>query len=202
MDINDIQNLWDSDKNENIQLPTNLQKIQLANTPLAKIKRNLKREFYCQVISLPAIGFVPLLSTFPKTAIAPFYLLFSLFFAINFYYTVKLYIFYKKLNKTSLSTKDSLYETYFDIRLNMELYKTFGIALTPFLILSLLGFIYYNSPDIFFKGLNNNKFLTVTFSVVTYSMLYMGLVMELWVNYYYGKHLKEIKKVIDELKED
>jgi uncharacterized membrane protein len=115
---------------------------------------------------------------------------------------VKLYVFYRRLGKTTLNTKDSLYETYFDIRLNMELYKTFGFALIPFVILFLLGFMYYKIPDFFTKGLDSAPFLVTTFSIVIFTILFMGLALEWWVHYFYGKYAKEIRKVLDELKEE
>jgi hypothetical protein len=46
MDFNDIQSAWDNDNNENVVLPNNLEKIQTANTPLDKIKRNLKTNLF------------------------------------------------------------------------------------------------------------------------------------------------------------
>ena len=44
MDFNDIQNAWNNEKAENVILPSNLEKIQSANTPLDKIRKNLKNE--------------------------------------------------------------------------------------------------------------------------------------------------------------
>jgi len=122
--------------------------------------------------------------------------------AVSIYYLVKLYLFYRRLGKTALNTKDSLYETYFDIRLNMELYKTFGFALIPFVILFLLGFMYYETPNFFAKGINSTPFLITTFSIVIFSILFMGLALEWWVHYFYGKYAKEMRKVIDQLKEE
>lgn len=202
MDFNDIQSAWKNEKTENVTLPTHLDKINSANMPLDKIKKNLKKEFFYQIISIIFIGFVPLFYSIPANAIAPFYLLFSLFVAVCIYYLVKLYVFYRRLGKTALSTKDSLYETYFDIRLNMELYKTFGFALIPFLILFLLGLMYYETPAFFAKGLNSTPFLVTTFSIVIFSILFMGLALEWWVHYFYGKYAKEMRKVIDQLKEE
>ena len=140
MDFNDIQSAWNNENTKNVVVPTQLEKVQQANTPLDKIKKNLKNEFIYQIVSIVLIGFAPYLNGFPEQAITPFYLLFSLFVAVSAYYLIKLFIFYKRLNKTALNTKDNLYETYFDIRLNMELYKTFGFALTPFMILFLVVF--------------------------------------------------------------
>ncbi|MBC5835596.1 hypothetical protein G6N05_12645 [Flavobacterium sp. F372] len=204
MDFNDMQNAWNNDTNENIKLPENLEKIQSANTPLDKIRKNLRNEFFYQIISIVLIGFLPVMNDFPSTMVKPFYLLFSMFVAVSIYYLVKLYLFYKRLNNVSLNTKDSLYETYFDIRLNMELYKTFGFALTPFMVLFIVGAGYYQwskSGEIVLSNLHNSHFIGL-FVVVAIFILFMGLALEWWVQYFYGKYAKEIRKVIDELKED
>jgi hypothetical protein len=204
MDFNDIQKVWKNDTNENVKLPINIDKIQTANTPLDKIRKNLKNEFIYQIISIVLIGFIPNIYRFPETMLLPFYLLFSIFVAICVYYLVKLYLFYKRLNRVTLNTKDNLYETYFDIRLNMELYKTFGFALTPFVVLFLVGILYYEiskTQEIVFTNLQNSHILAL-FLAVASSILFMGLALEWWVKYFYGKYAKEIRKVIDELKEE
>jgi len=203
MDFNDIQSAWNNEKTENVVVPNHLEILQSANTPLDMIKKNLKNEFVYQIISIVLLGFVPFIHRLPEKAFAPFYLLFTIFVAVCVYYLVKLYIFYKRLNKTALSTKDSLYETYFDIRLNMELYKTFGFALTPFVVLFMLGFTYleFSKKTDFSTGLNNTH-LTVLFVVVGVTILIMGFALEWWVHHFYGKYAKEIRKVIDELKEE
>lgn len=204
MDFNDIQNAWNNEKTENVVLPNNLQKIQSANTPLDQIKKNLKKEFIYQIISIVLIGLVPLICPFPPKGVILFYLLFSLFTAVCIYYLVKFYLFYKRLGAITLKTKDSLYETYFDIRLHMELYKTFGFALTPFLILYLIGLFYFKLSKIagFFADEFTHYQLIGLFSIVVFTMLFMGIALEWWVHKFYGKYAKEIKKVIEELRED
>ncbi|WP_394775175.1 hypothetical protein [Flavobacterium sp.] len=204
MDFNDIQNAWNNEKTENVVLPNNLEKIQTANTPLDKIRKNLKNELIYQIITVISIGFVPLIYHFEAKWLTPFYLLFSIFVAVCIYYLVKLYLFYKRLNNITLKTKDSLYETYFDVRLNMELYKTFGFALTPFMILFLIGFLYSKfagSSNFQMLSFSNSQLISL-FSVIIFSILFMGLALEWWVHHFYGKYAKEIKKVIDELKEE
>ena len=201
MDFNDIQSAWNSENTKNVVVPTQLEKVQKANTPLDKIKKNLKNELIYQIVAIVVIGLAPFLYGFPEQAITPFYLLFSLFVAVCAYYLTKLFVFYKRLNKTALNTKDNLYETYFDIRLNMELYKTFTFALTPFVILFLVGVLYFTLPNgaTFFTDSTNS--ITLFLSVL-FSMLFMGVALEWWVHYYYGKYAKEIRTVLDELKEE
>lgn len=201
MDFNDIQSAWNNENTKNVVVPTQLEKVQQANTPLDKIRKNLKNEFIYQIVSIVVVGFAPYLNGFPEQAITPFYLLFSLFVAVSAYYLIKLFIFYKRLNKTALNTKDNLYETYFDIRLNMELYKTFGFALTPFMILFLVGVLYFTLPNaatLFTDSTNS----IVLFVSVLFSMLFMGVASEWWVHFFYGKYAKEIRTVLDELKEE
>lgn len=204
MDFNDIQNAWNNEKSENVILPKNLDKIHSANTPLDKIKKNLKVEFYFQILSVFFMGSVPLIIEISSKITFFYYLLYSLFVAVSVYYLMKFYFFYKRLNKINLTTKDSLYETYFDIRLNMELYKTFGFALTPFLILYMLGFYYYsfsNVPDFADHEFSHGQ-LIVFYLIVFFVMLFMAVSLEWWVHNFYGKFAKEIKKVIDELKDE
>ena len=201
MDFNDIQSAWNSENTSNVVVPTQLEKVQQANTPLDKIKKNLKNELIYQIVSIVLVGFAPFLNEFPEQAITPFYLLYSLFVAVCAYYLTKLFVFYKRLNKTALNTKDNLYETYFDIRLNMELYKTFTFALMPFVILFLVGVLYFTLPNgaTFFTDSTNS--ITLFLSVL-FSMLFIGLGLEWWVHFFYGKYAKEIRTVLDELKEE
>ena len=201
MDFNDIQSAWNNENTKNVVVPTQLEKVQKANTPLDKIKKNLKNELIYQIVAIVVIGLAPFLYGFPEQAITPFYLLFSLFVAVCAYYLTKLFVFYKRLNKTALNTKDNLYETYFDIRLNMELYKTFTFALTPFVILFLVGVLYFTLPNgaTFFTDSTNS--ITLFLSVL-FSMLFMGIASEWWVHFFYGKYAKEIRTVLDELKEE
>lgn len=204
MDFNDIQKQWNNEKTDNVVIPTNLKKIEAANTPLDKIRKNLKKEFFYQILSIVFTGFVPLIYDFPKELIPLFYLFFSLFLAICVYYLVKLYLFYVRISAITMKTKDNLYETYFDIRLNMELYKTFGFALIPFIILSLIGFLYYKfskAPAFLTSEITNFQMIGV-FSIVVFSFLSMGIALEVWVNRFYGKYAKQIRQVLDELKEE
>lgn len=204
MDFNDIQNAWNNEKTENVVLPNNLEKIQAVNTPLDRIRKNLKNEFIYQIFSILLVGFVPLMYGFPEKMTTLYYLLFSFYVAVCSYYLFKFYVFYKRLSSITLKTKDNLYETYFDIRLNMELYKTFGFALTPFLILYLISFLYFEFSKIpgFISKEFTNYQLIALFSIVVFSMLFMGIALEWWVHKFYGKYAKAIRKVIDELKEE
>jgi hypothetical protein len=203
MDFNELQSAWKNESNKNIQLPTNLDTLRTANTPLDKIRKNLKNEFIYQISAILLIGFVPMYSSFPEKMVAGYYLLYAVMVAISVYYLAKLFFFFKRINNTVLNTKDSLFETYTDIMINMELYKTFSFALTPFLVVYLLGSSFYESQHAsqLLSGDISTKILMVIVGVVVFSILFMAIATEWWVNHFYGKYAKEIRKVIDEIKE-
>jgi len=204
MDFNDIQNAWNNEKTDNVILPDNLEKIKAASTPIDKIKKNLRNDLIGQSLAVIIIGFVPLLYHFKTQMFVPFYLLYSMFVAVCIYYLGKLYFFYKRLNNITLKTKDSLYETYFDIRLNMELYKTFGFAIVPFVVLFLIGLFYMKlSKSTNMQSLDfSNSELIAFFASVAFSILFMGLALEWSVHFLYGKYAKQIRNLLDELKEE
>lgn len=204
MDFNDIQNAWNNEKTDNVVVPDNLEKIQSANMPLDKIRRNLRKELFGQILALIIIGFLPLYHEFSPKFVGPYYFIYGIVAAISIYYLSKLFLFYKRLNKVALTTKDSLYETYYDIRLNMQLYKTFTFALAPFFMIYLAGYLLFRTPGSteILNGNFGNEKLVLKVVIFMITMLLIGFLTEWWVSFYYGKYAKEIKKVIDELKEE
>ena len=203
MDFNDIQSAWNNDKSDNVVLPNNLEKLKSANMPIDKVRKNLRFELIIQTIALISFGFIPMLTRFPANMVAPYYLIYAIMVAISIYYLGKLFFFYNRLNKSILNTKDSLYETYFDIRLNMELYKTFTFSLLPFFILYFVGYIFYKVPkfaDLLSGEIQQNK-LPVLLIILIFTIILIGLATEIWIQSLYGKYAKQIRKVLDELKE-
>jgi hypothetical protein len=206
MDFNDIQSAWNNDKSDHVVLPTNLEKIQSTKTPVDKIRKNLKHEFYLQLLAVVLIGFFPKLLKFDISMIVGFYVSYAVFVAISIYYFVKLYLFYKRLSSASVNTKDNLYEIYFDIKLNMELYKSFSYSLLPFVLIfqGMYLFSRFSSlgEKIISAGVIDYLFLFIVLGGFVISVLLTGILTEYWVNYYYGKYAKQIRKVLDELKEE
>lgn len=203
MNFDDIQAAWNNENESSFNIPQNLELLKSAQTPLEKIRKNLKNEFVYQTIAIIFIGFLPFYSKFPKEMLTLFYLLYSVMVAISIYYLGKLFLFFKRISVKTLNTKDSLYETYTDIRINMELYKTFSFALSPFLILYLLGSFLYGSVHSvqFLNGDLSTKTLIIIMVIVVLKILFMGVATEWWVYKFYGKYAKEIKKVLEQLKE-
>ncbi len=204
MNFDNLQSAWDNDKNTNVEVPKNLDKLKSANMPLEKIKRNLRIEFVLHIIAIAFLGLLPALNFIDVQYSMLFYALFSGLMATCIYYFFKFFKFYKRLVSMNLNTKDNLYETYFDIKLNMEIYKTFNFVILP-LALGLIFLEFISLTKIPLQnidhGLTSKPYFMIilAFGIVS-QLLIIGLLTEWWVHFFYGKYAKQIKKVIDELR--
>jgi hypothetical protein len=206
MDFNNLQSVWDDDQNDKVEIPNQLDKLKSANMPIEKVRQNIRSESIVQFIAILVIGIIPLFIKLAPIFQLAYYLLFVLFVIICIYFFTKLFFFYKRINNTSISTKDNLYETYFDIQLNIELYKSFTYMLMPFALFNAmlipLG-AKYDKVVKLLQRIDNTELLVL--SAVGCLALFMVLIWamtEAHTKMFYGKYAKEIKKVIDELKEE
>ena len=205
MDFNNIQNAWNSEKIGEIMIPNHLEKIQSASMPLTHIKKNLKSESYLQILFL-VCGLVPVFIKFNLNYLMLFYVVYFISVMVSSYFLIKIKDFYKIVNNKNSSTKDNLYETYYEIKLFTEVYKIISIVSIPF------GFIYMIIIPL---GSKTEKVMKIVEGIQNPELLFIGLIIGfvMWstgcwflikahAELFYGKYAKEIKKVIDELKEE
>jgi uncharacterized membrane protein len=204
MNFDDIKKAWDNQSDNEFEVPKSIEVLKKAKHPVERIKRNMKLELCIQVPAVVLIAFFPKLLHISKELYPTFYIVFVAIVAISAYYFYKFYGFYKRIGQTNLSSKDSLYELYYELRLNIEMYKSFSFALTPFALM-LIGMSYASNVtianDIAKEGLNTITMLPflVGFGVTLFTV---AVLTSWWVNKYYGKYGNEIKKLLDELKEE
>lgn len=205
MNFDDFKTAWSDEQAADIKVPATIEKLKTAHMPLEQLRKKMHVEFYIQLISVIFIAFIPQIFNFGRSLYLPFYGMYAVFFSLCVYYLAKLVIFYKTLDVNALSTRDSLYETYYNLRLNIEVYKSFTYSLTP-LALIFGGLIILNVGDgklmkmIIDHGLKDTQVIwaTVTFIVV---MISVTVITELYVSKQYGRYASQLKILIDELKE-
>lgn len=103
------------------------------------------------------------------------------------------------------STKESLYDLFYGAKLNIEIYKAFTYMFIPnALILGIFvivnNFIRYELP-IFSEG----KFFGFSFTHYVFVFLlafgFIYVLTEIWVKKSYGKYVKEVEVLIEEMRE-
>lgn len=201
MNFEDMKTAWSNDPGKkDIEIPTALDKIKTAGMPVEKIRKMMLRESYLQAAGLIIMFFSPSVFTIDAKYLQSFYYLYAVFVMICIYYFLKFYFFYKRLNNVTLNSKDNLYTLYYDIRLNVEMYKSFSYTLSPF---ALVYVFMYLSNRLSLKVLHLNNVLTyVCLFTAVLSVILTIVFTEYWVKKSYGHYAAQVKAVLNELIED
>lgn len=192
MEIDHLKEMW---RKENIgetpEISIEMQKE--IHLPLEKIRQNMKMEFWSLLTAM--ILLIPLSKYFTDNSFIR-WTLYSVLFFITFYYNFKFYVFYKKLSFTDLSTYQSLLELRYNLKLNLELYKSYYISSVPLFLALFLLFL--QKHDFFnYKEPIMNYAPFILFFAVVAIVLGFG---KWWWDFFYKKYLIQLEKILNQLK--
>lgn len=201
MNFDDIKSNWDQENSGNIQIPESVSELKKAQHPIDKLKRNMRLELILQVITLLILPFyfrIHLSGDLQDVLLG----VYAVFLLICIYYTYHFYLFYKKSMAYSGASRDSLYELYYSLRLNMERYRSFGFLLLPFVMLlaGLSSLEHVENLSLEWQEILV-RLKSLLMSMVVLAVIFIGTVI-LWVDRLYGKYARQIKDALDELKEE
>lgn len=198
MNFDDIKNDWSTESTEEASISEDMFKIKQAHTPIDIIRKKMKHEFFYQLVALIFMAILPYLFNFSDKIKLVYIIFYAITCGFTAYYFFKFYMFYKNSYDMSMDTRKSILWFYYEMKLNVELYKalTYIIAFIGVAFISMYLFI--EKASIFSKILAR---LSPTYVLLNcfITILIIGVITELWAWYYYGKYLKRIKKVVDEL---
>jgi hypothetical protein len=205
MSFDELQQQWKDEPSGDVQIPSEMDVLKKAQTPIDTVRKKMKYDFKNQVFGLAIYGVYPFIFNFSTTVQFFYYIIYLITVIFSGYFYYIFWGFYKQAYNLTLESRKNLYWFYYELRLNLVLYKTLSyvgfIMLFAFLIVvcSLGSF----SKDFanFIKNMDNLKNQLITIGVLIFAIPFSIIVTELWTKNYYGKHLKKIKLVLDELDE-
>jgi hypothetical protein len=199
MNFDDIQSLWNADDGRKGKaVPDKVEKIRAAHHPVDRIRRAMRREGWLQLWVLVLAGLYGHVMSTPVRSVA-YYCLYGVTLACCGYYAWRFYRFYRRLGTAVLSTREHLYEVYYDIRLHIEIYR----SLTYAQMMLVFGFVMlYMAPELTAGAAANGWSVFRIAAVFIVLMAWVVIATEMRLKWYYGKYLNEIKMIKDELKED
>lgn len=211
MNFDDLKSAWNSDSGNNIEVPKNLESLKEAQTPIDKVKKNLRLELWLNAAFLVIFFALPFMvdRLTPMSTILYYTILIMTIMPMGYYF-VNFYKFYGRINKLTLDTKSNLDNVYFELKHFTEIYKVMQHFISPNFFL--LGFILGIGPKI---GKMLERLLTVKdfhndgliLGAIILSAFLLGLTgfffyINAYINYLYGKHLKQLEKIREGLKEE
>lgn len=192
MDLDNLKEIWSNDDAVSTP-PISLEKQKEIHFPLEKIRKNMRMEFWMNNVCLVIL--IPIMTLYADFGLVEFTFLSVMLFIVG-YYTYNSYQFYKKSKYQSFETFHHLLELKYEMKLYTEMYKSYYISCVPLFLAILVLFLneinFFNFPD---KIMHYAPFI-IFFAFVAF-VLGFGV---LWFKSYYGKHIKQIEKTIDDLK--
>lgn len=198
MNFDDIKNEWHASDSDEINISADMLKIKEARMPIDIIRRKMKHEFNYQIIALIIMALLPYILGFSPNMKLMYLAFYAITCGFTAYYFFKFYQFYKHSYDMSLDTRKSILWFYYEMKLNVELYKalTYIIAFIGLAFISVYLFI--EKASIFARLVSKLSPVYILLNCFV-TILIIGAITELWAWYYYGKYLKRVKKVVDEL---
>lgn len=202
MNFEELQTAWKDSSPDEVSIPSTLEQLKSAQQPIDRITGNMRKEIYYQVASILLMGVFPIIFQLGSQAYRLYYLMYVLMMVISIYYFYKFYRFFRQIPHYNNNSKDSLYELYYQIRLNLETYKSFSFLLLPFAIMASLLIIFDQrfQPGSVSLQFSNRDWGVLTGAIIGATVAII-ITVNWWVEYFYGKYARQIRKLLDELRE-
>jgi len=198
MELDNLKSLWNKeDVSETPEISPEKQKQM--HHPLERIRRNMRNEFWSTAILLPiiliVIWFFPIPFRFKlyiEVLVASMALITGFFFS-------KFFNLYKEISNPALGTLDSLKDLLHQFELNKQYYLSFYLSFVPFFVCEIIivtESIPYTHE--YTDGLLAFKFL----ASILFGLFFIYILGNWWFKHFYGKYIKKIEALVEEMKQN
>jgi hypothetical protein len=196
--MNNIEKMWQEQATNQTAIEPEHLNPRETHSIVDAVRKNMRMEFYLFLFS-PLLYMVPILmKNRSGLSNAILVVTFVVFFLVAIYYLSRFYQFYKSSGNMLFNTKENLTWFYYELRFNMELYRSFvyhGLSIGFF-----AGFIWGIIEPHISQHTVIDKLDLLLYGIFTVVMLVITVgFTQFWLNLFYGKHLKQVKQKLDEL---
>ncbi|MBL1409510.1 hypothetical protein [Sphingobacterium faecale] len=203
MNLDELKSAWHADPIQGVHIPTHIKHLRQAQHPLDKLKRNMKNEGYMQITAVIFMAIAPQLFSVHPSTYTLYYTSYTMVLIISIYYLNTFRRFYQRVSHYTTDTKENLNEIYYEFKLNIERYHSFGFLLIPFVLVWTIIYSYSRmleqGEDLSTIPDSAKQSLLITLLIAS-SLVTIGIIA--WTRYFYSPYTKQIKLVLDELKKE
>lgn len=198
MDLDNLKTLWNKeDVSETPEISTERQKE--IHLPLEKIRKNMRHEFWSTLILLPLVLIFIWFFEIPFRFKLYIEVLVASMTLITVFFFSKFFKLYKEIGNPTLGTYDSLKDLFHQFELNKQYYLSFYLSFVPFLVCEMIIVI----ESIPHTHQYTNGYLTLLFlGSVLFGLFFLYFIGNWWFQYFYGKYIKRIRKLMEEMRKD
>lgn len=195
MNIDEFKNTWNEDIVEETP-EISLEQRNKLNLPLEKIRKNMRVEFWW-MIGIFVFAFLVCSVCRPFKLQLYITVLIASMLMVTVFFFSKFFKLYNEISNPAPKTYDSLKDLVMQLNLNKQYYLSYYISFAPFLvceILIVLEFIPWPKP------LSELKIAVILISSVIGGLFLLFLAGKFWFHRYYGRYIKYIEDLLEELK--
>ncbi|WP_184543982.1 hypothetical protein [Mucilaginibacter sp. FT3.2] len=204
MNIDDLKDAWNNNEPKGMQLPDSRVITGKTTSVIDKVRSNMKSEFIATIAAYPVIiAFLIFSHQTPFFFNIASVLLFTVMI-LNAYFYFRFYTFYKSTGRYNFSVKESIRKITYELELNTEIYKAYNFCVVPLAIILTITLFCGKSVS----GYAQHILASDSISVKSMLFIFLNILCSFAItfaitNYYikslYGKHIAELKQIIDDL---
>jgi len=207
MELDDMKNIWNDEGIEAAGADTISAMIgKQSQSPIAKMKRNLRMELWILVPSL-GIGAIYYFIAF-KSEYSIIGWVYTLLLALFCYYFFRKNKLLNEMQCSSCRVKSNLELQLKMVERYVRFYLVSGTATLPVLLIFMGIVLYYKKPSlinktVLYPSATNPvwKFLLAWFILLTVSTTIMWLLNRGYINKLYGRHINKLKQLLTQINE-
>lgn len=194
MKFDELKEIWNQESKENKEFETTfLEKIGDDN-PISKIKNMMKWEFIATWIFIIVLIAIPIISPIKNKTIHIFiYVALNLTVITTSFYHILFYKIYKDGIKQASNSFMHLVEFIAEYKVALNLYRSYNYTLVVFLVPAVLLYRYKFHFDYIETITTPMLWMIIFFTSI--AIVLVIIFCEIWINYFYGKHLKELQNI-------
>lgn len=195
--MNKLEQAWQHQDN-GAEIDVRQLDVRETHSIIDAVRKNMRMEFYLFLATplMFAIPFFLKTSTFLSSSIL--IITFLVLLLVSIYYLSRFYKFYKSSGNMLFNTKENLTWFYYELRFNMELYRSFvyhGLSIGFF-----AGFIWGIIEPHISKHTVIDQLDLLLYGIFIIILLFLTVwLTQFWLRVFYGKHLERVKALLDEL---
>lgn len=198
MNIDELKNTWNDDVSSETP-EISIDHKNKINLPLEKMRKNMRMEFW-STIGIFIFAFAVIWIPVPE---APFKFKFyitilvaSMVIVTSFFFS-QFFKLYKEMGNPVMKTYDSLKDLIAQFNLNKQYYLSFYLAFVPFLVCEMIIVIEFIPRP---EPLSDVKIATILITSVLVGLISLYFIGKLWFKKLYGRYIKQVENLLDELK--
>lgn len=207
MNFEDIKQKMDMQNMDDLVIPNRIKALKKTQLPIQKIRRNIKSELITQIAIILFLFAIPHFIEINPVARGMYFILVFITSMITTTYLIRMNDFMKQTSKLSLSTKEVLLKTVFELRLTLEVYKT--AIISGSLLLPVIAFLLIKGR----KSVDESAFLAIiTFDIpfekiILYIIGYVLIAVLIfiitgwWSDALYGTYAKDLKNTLEKMED-